>query len=140
MNRQQADLQGYILLSMRLLMAFIFLWHGVPKAIYIGWSMEKFVGFGLPGFFGPIVGWAEVVASIALIVGIWHKWANLLLALIIVVAIITVQLPKGGVTAGLERDLLILAGTLALAIFGPGAMAVESSRSEDSATLATSNT
>ena len=39
------------------------------QAINWGFAAEKFVGFGLPGFLGPITGIAEVVASGFLIVG-----------------------------------------------------------------------
>ncbi len=129
MNHHNTHLQGYILLGIRLLLAFIFLWHGAPKAFYPAWAMEKFIGFGLSGILGPITGWAEVIASIGLILGFWHTYANLLLAVIILGALVTVQFPKG-MQAGLERDLLILAGTLALSLYGPGLLALDTSRRE----------
>ena len=132
MNSRNEPLETYILLSMRLLLAFIFLWHGVPKALYVSWAMDKFVGFGLPGILGPITGWVEVIASIGLILGFWHTWSNVLLALIILGALVTVQFPKG-MQAGLERDLLILAGHLLLIILGPGLLALDAKRGEDTA-------
>lgn len=46
-----------ILLVTRLLLAFIFLWHGAPKAVHFSMAAEKFAGFGLPGGLGPIIGW-----------------------------------------------------------------------------------
>ena len=93
--------------------------------------MDKFVAMGFPGFLGPIVGIAEVIAAILIIVGIWHAWANYALAVIILVAIVGVQIPgaiKAGkfLTAGLERDLLILAGNFVLALHGPGKLAKNS--------------
>lgn len=110
------------LLFMRIAVAFVFLWHGVPKAIHIGWAMDKFVGFGLPGVFGPLVGWAEVVFGLLLLVGVWQRLSSLVLAFIIVVALAVVQVPgmlaEGDVTAGFERDLLLLAATLLLACLG----------------------
>lgn len=116
------------LLFARIAVAFVFLWHGVPKAIHIGWAMEKFVGFGLPGVFGPLVGWAEVVFGLLLLVGAWHRVSSLALAVIIVTALAVVQVPgvlsQGDITAGFERDLLLLAATLLLACFGPGAFAL----------------
>ena len=140
MRTHQTNLQGCILLSMRLVVALIFLWHAVPKALYLAWSMEKFVGFGLPGFLGPIVGWIEVIAAVCLILGFWNTWTNLLLAALILGAIVSVQLPKG-IQAGLERDVLILASTLALSLFGPGALALDSKRQQAAdASLATSGT
>lgn len=121
---EMQDYKKYSLLLTRLFIVFIFLWHGVPKAFNIQWAMDKFVGFGLPGILGPIIGWVEVIAAILVLVGFWHKWANLALAAVIIGAIVTVQLPKG-VTAGLERDILILAANLVLATHGPGMLAIE---------------
>ena len=132
MNGRNEHLQSYVLLGMRLLLAFIFLWHGIPKAFYVSWAMDKFVGFGLPGILGPITGWVEVIASIGLILGLWHTWSNVLLALIIFGALVTVQFPNG-MQAGLERDLMILAGLLVLITTGPGRLAIDAKRSEDTA-------
>ncbi len=109
---------GGLLLS-RLVLVFIFLWHGVPKALNPSMAMDKFAAMGFPAFLGPIVGVVEVLCALAILVGLWHMWANLILAAIIVVAIVFVQLPQG-VVAGLERDLLIVAMALTLASFGPG--------------------
>ncbi len=125
---QKEDLKGWSLLGLRAVIVVIFLYHGLPKALQWGMAMDKFVAMGFPGFLGPIVGIAEVVGAILIIVGIWHKWANYALAAIIAVAIIGVQIPgavKAGkfLTAGLERDLLILAANFVLAWHGPGKLA-----------------
>lgn len=102
----------------------IFLWHGVPKALDPAMAAEKFVSFGLPGPLGPVIEVAEVVASALLVLGWKHRWAALVLSLIIVGALVTVQIP-GGVTAGLERDVLILVATAWLAVEGPGVLALD---------------
>lgn len=107
------------LLGLRFAVALVFLYHGLPKALQIDMAMEKFVGFGLPGTLGPVVGWLEVVAGIALAVGIFTRAASLLLVAIILVALIVVQAP-GGFTAGFERDLLLLAALVVLAATGAG--------------------
>ena len=101
------------LLALRLIIAAIFLWHGVPKVIDVGAAMDKFVGFGLPGWLGPVTGWIEVIASGMLVLGFKHRWAVLALLVIIVGAMVTVQLPRG-MSSGLERDALILAGLFVL--------------------------
>lgn len=101
------------LLALRLVIAAVFLWHGVPKAIDLGAAMDKFVGFGLPGWMGPITGWVEVVASGMLVIGFRHRWAVLALLVIIVGALVTVQLPRG-MSSSLERDALVLVGLLVL--------------------------
>lgn len=114
--------RDYALLLLRLVIVFIFLYHGVPKAMDWAMATDKFVAMGFPGFLGPIVGIVEVIAAVLVLLGVWHAYANYVLAIIIAVALIGVQLPKG-VTAGFERDLLILATNLYLALRGPGRFA-----------------
>ena len=103
------------LLALRLVIAAVFLWHGLPKAIDFGAAMDKFIGWDLPGWLGPVTGWAEVVAGGMLVLGLKHRWAVLALTVIIVGAIVTVQLPRG-ISSGLERDVLILAGLFVLLV------------------------
>lgn len=118
--------KGIALFITRILIVAIFLWHGIPKAFNPSVATEKFVAMGFPGFLGPIVGIVEVVAAIFILIGFWHKRANIVLAIIIAVAVIFVHAPKG-VTAGLERDLLIIAANIILIVFGPGAYAMKQS-------------
>ncbi len=114
---------NYALLSLRILLVLIFLYHGVPKAIFWSAAAEKFVGFGLPGFLGPITGIAEVIASLLLLFGRFWKISNLVLLFIITGALVTVQIPgfiaDSSKVAGLERDLLILVGHIILLAFNP---------------------
>lgn len=114
---------NYALLGLRILLVLIFLYHGVPKAIFWSAATEKFVGFGLPGFLGPITGIVEVIASVLLLFGRFWKITNLTLIFIIAGAIATVQIPNfigdASKVAGLERDLLILVGHLTLLAFDP---------------------
>ncbi len=120
-TKSQTNFQTSALLILRLTLVAIFLYHGLPKAIFWSMATEKFVGFGLPGFLGPITGIAEVIASIALLFGRFWKTSNLVLLFIIAGAIVTVQLPNFladmSKVAGLERDLLILVGHLTLLAF-----------------------
>ncbi|MEM7594512.1 MAG: DoxX family membrane protein [Cyanobacteria bacterium P01_A01_bin.83] len=113
----------YALLILRILLVLIFLYHGIPKAIFWSMAAEKFVGFGLPGFLGPITGIAEVIASVLLLFGRFWQFANLTLLFIIAGALVTVQIPNyiadPSKVAGLERDLLILVGHLILLAFNP---------------------
>ena len=96
-----------------LAVAFVLLYHGVPKALDPGMAMEKFTAMGFPAFLGPVVGWAEVVASIMIVTGFKGKWGALSMIVVIGVALLFVQLPKG-VTAGFERDLLLLVALFSL--------------------------
>ena len=121
--KSKTNFQAYALVILRLTLVAIFLYHGLPKAIFWSMATEKFVNFGLPGFLGPITGIAEVIASISLLFGRFWKASNLVLMFIIAGAIITVQLPTFLAdmkkVAGLERDLLILVGHLTLLAFPP---------------------
>lgn len=113
----------YALLILRIVLVIIFLYHGVPKAIFWSMATEKFIGFGLPGFLGPITGIVEVITSVLLLFGRFWKISNLILLFIIAGAIATVQIPNfiadSSKVAGLERDLLILVGHLTLLTFDP---------------------
>lgn len=122
------------LLFVRLVVAFIFLWHGVPKALDPAMAAQKFVGFGLPGFLGPVIGMVEVGAAGLLVLGVLHRWSSLALAVVMVGALITVQIPNG-VTAGFERDSLILVATLLLAVHGPGAITLARVLGKDSTAM-----
>lgn len=121
--KSQTNFQTVALWSLRFTLVAIFLYHGLPKAIFWSAAAEKFIGFGLPGFLGPITGIAEVVASILLLFGRFWKASNLVLLFIIAGAIVTVQLPNyladAKQVAGLERDILILVGHLTLLAFPP---------------------
>lgn len=119
----QNKFQTYALLILRITLVLIFLYHGLPKAILWSMATEKFVSFGLPGFLGPLTGAAEVIASVLLLFGRFWRFTNLVLLFIIAGAISTVQLPNfltdSSKVAGLERDILILVGHLALLAFPP---------------------
>lgn len=114
---------NYALLSLRIILVIIFLYHGVPKAIFWLAASEKFISFGLPSFLGPVTGIAEVIASVLLLFGRFWKLSNLVLLFIIAGAIATVQIPNyladTSKVAGLERDLLILVGHITLLAFNP---------------------
>ena len=114
---------AYTLLTLRIVLVAIWLYHGLPKAIFWSAAMDKFISFGLPGFLGPITGIAEVIAGLLFLVGRFWKVTGLILMFIITGAIVTVQLPNflgdTSKVAGLERDLMILAGHFVLLSFKP---------------------
>ncbi len=122
-NSTSTKFQTYALWALRILLVLIFLYHGLPKAIYWSAATEKFIGFGLPGFLGPITGIVEVIAAVLLLFGRFWQATNLVLLFIIAGAIATVQIPNflgdSSKVAGLERDLLILVGHLVLLAFPP---------------------
>ncbi|MEM1255444.1 MAG: DoxX family protein [Cyanobacteria bacterium P01_H01_bin.21] len=122
----QNKFSTYTLLTLRIVLVAIWLYHGLPKAIFWSAAMDKFISFGLPGFLGPITGIAEVIAGLLFLVGRFWKINSLILMFIITGAIVTVQLPAflgdTSKVAGLERDLMILAGHFVLLSFKPNTM------------------
>ena len=92
--------------------------------------MKKFEAVGFPGFLGPVVGIAEVVASFFLLIGFFSRIASFTFIVIIGVAIVWVQFPAAMaagelLTTGLERDLLILGAMFVILTQGPGILAVK---------------
>lgn len=92
---------------------FVIAYHGIPKVLNPGNTMQAFESMGFPGFLGPLVGWVEVLAAIWILIGYKAKPALAAMIVIIATALFVVQLPNG-VTAGFERDLLLLSVLLAL--------------------------
>lgn len=115
------DEKGYTMFFLRLVIAAIFLYHGLPKLNM--WGAESFV-LGLPGFLWGVLGVVEVTAAVFILIGFWHRRAMYTLATVILGALVLVQIGPE-VTATLERDLMIFAGTLLLASHGPGQIAIE---------------
>lgn len=105
--------RDHVLLGLRLVVAAIFVWHGYPKVSSPEGVIGFFGGLGLPGWLGPVVGVVEIVAGAALAVGFKHRWACAPLLVIIIGALVLVQIPRG-ITASLERELLILVSLLVL--------------------------
>ena len=73
-----------------------------------------------------IVTLVELLGGSALVLGLWTRWAAMLLAIDILVAIFAVHL-KGGffVPDGIEVVLTLIAADIALALVGPGNAAVD---------------
>lgn len=113
------------LLVVRILLGFELLWHGLPKLIDPAAAGEKFVGMGFPGMLAPVIGALEVGAAALILVGYLTPMAIIVAFAIITVALVAVQLPKGGVHAALERDALILTAMVVLLAFGPGRLSIE---------------
>ncbi|MBI3333999.1 DoxX family protein [Candidatus Pacearchaeota archaeon] len=119
-----------MLLILRLYLAFVFLWHGIPKLLDIAGTMGFFVTLGLPGFVGIVVGIVEVLFGVFMLLGFWFPVTPYILSAVIVGALGLAQIPGAvlrGFGAGIERDILILISLVVLAAFGPGKAALRRS-------------
>ena len=125
---------GWALLLGRLILGVIFFAHGYQKFFEIG--VENVAGFfqgvGIPAplLFAWVVSLVEFFGGIALILGIFTRWAALGFAIVMLVAIFTVKLPVGLIAppekgAGYELDLALLGLALMLLLAGPGPLSLE---------------
>jgi len=122
------------LLVARVVLGVIFIAHGYQKLFVMG--VETVAGFfariGIPapGLFAWVVTLWELLGGLAVLVGVLTRWAALGLAVIMVVATLTVKLEVGliappGRGTGYELDLALLALALMLVLAGPGKLSVE---------------
>lgn len=118
------SLKGYAALPMRIVLGLIFLWHGAGKALDPAGAMEKFLLMGFQGWLGPVIGWLEVILGALILIGLYTRISSIVLAIVIFVAAVAVHLPNG-VTAGLERDLMMLASLIALTLLGSGKVSMD---------------
>ncbi len=111
------------LLLLRLALAAVFISHAVQK---LG-DMDKVVGFmaalGIPAFMAWVVALGELLGGVAMLLGVFTKYAGAVLAIIMLVAIWKVK-AKLGFIGGWEFDLTLLLASLAVVSTGPGAYAL----------------
>ena len=120
------------LLLLRVGLAVIFLYHGVPKLLDPAGTIRNFEGMGIPGasvsaIFATVV---EAPAGLAMLLGIGVEIAGVLLAIVMVGAILTFHLPNGFYFGanGFEYQFFLAVAALAVAVAGPGSYALGAKR------------
>ena len=116
---------------LRIVVGIVFVMHGQQKLFEMG------VG-GVGGFFASlnvpapqlvavVVSWLETIGGLALILGVLTRLFGLLLTGDMLVAMLLVHRPNGffAGNGGIELVLLLGAAALALALTGPGALAID---------------
>ncbi len=109
------------LLALRLAVGFIFIYQGYGKLMTnhtMAVGMFGGLGFPAPEFWAYFVGLAELVGGLMIALGIFTRVAATWLAVILIVAILTVH--RGGPVAGYFFPLSLLGAMLALAGVGAG--------------------
>lgn len=137
LERNNAALTGWGLLMLRLAIGLVFIMHGGQKVFVKGIpGVADFLGkLGMqpPAFWAYLLTVAEIAGGIALIVGLFTRFAALALGVTMVVAIATVLWTKGFFLPGYEFALTLLAAALALAFTGPGRYAIDTKVGLDTA-------
>lgn len=116
---------------LRVAVGAVFLMHGAQKLFTFGiaGTTGAFAQMGapLPEITAPLIAVLELAGGAALILGLLTPLVAALLALDMLVATVLVHLPAGFFAAdgGYELTLTLFAASLALALTGPGAYALD---------------
>ena len=115
---------------LRVAAGIVFLAHGSQKVFVFGLSAVgstfTHMGFPLAAVLGPFVALLEFVGGMLLIIGVFTRWVALLFAIEMAVAILKVHLSAGFfLPAGFEFAFTMCAASVALALAGPGAWALD---------------
>lgn len=116
------------LLLLRLALAAILLYHGIPKLLHFSATADAFGAMHIPAptFTAAFALVVEVVGGLLLLLGVATDIVGLLVALEMLGAIVTVHWSKGFdfTKGGWEHPFTVLVIAVALALSGPGASAV----------------
>ncbi len=125
---------GMGLFILRLVVGFIFFWHGMGKLVgppFAGGGMDGTIAFftqlGIP--LANVAAWgvaiAEALGGLAIMLGAAVPLVALVLATDMAVAILLLMVKMNkSLLGGVELEMLLLAGSLCLFFAGPGIMSV----------------
>ncbi len=128
-------LQAWGITFLRVVVGIVFLMHGAQKLFIHGFpnvaGMMRQHGIPLPMLSAVVVTLVEFFGGIALVLGLFTRWAAFLIAIDMAVAVLGVHL-KGGffLPKGFEYALTMLAASIALVLAGPGAVALDAARAK----------
>lgn len=115
---------GLGLFLIRLGLSSVFIAHGLAKLQGIEGTIGFFATLGLSAFFAYLVTGVEVLAGIALLVGVFSQIAAGLLVAVMVFALYLVKFQQGFI-GGYEFDLVLLLTSLGLIFTGAGDYSLE---------------
>ncbi|HWH07430.1 MAG TPA: DoxX family protein [Candidatus Paceibacterota bacterium] len=120
------DLAPFLL---RVVVGLIFIMHGYQKLTMGVEGVTGFLGglgFPMPALFAVLLIAAELGGGILLVLGVLTHWVAKILALVALVALVTVHLQNGFfLPGGYEFILLILVASISLVLTGPGRYALD---------------
>jgi putative oxidoreductase len=121
---------GWGLMILRIAVGIVFLMHGGQKLFVYGFggvgaSFAK-MGIPMPEVMAVVVTLVEFLGGLALVLGLFTRWAALLLAINMLVAMFKVHFRAGFfLPQGYEFTFVLAAANIALALAGPGNLALE---------------
>ena len=123
-------LQGWGITVLRVVVGMVFLVHGGQKLFVFGFGgVAAFlgqVGIPAPGPAAVILTAVESLGGLALLLGLFTRWAAIPLAIVMLVAILAVHLKAGFfLPDGYEFALTLLGANVALALLGSGEASVD---------------
>ena len=115
---------------LRVVVGTVFLVHGGQKLFVFGFGgVAAFlgqVGIPAPGLAAVILTAVESLGGLALLLGLFTRWAAIPLAIVMLVAILAVHLKAGFfLPDGYEFALTLLGANVALALLGSGEASVD---------------
>ena len=130
-NERWNGMQGWGLTVLRVVVGIVFLVHGSQKLFVYGFGgVAGFLGqlgIPLPAVSAVALTAVEFLGGLALLAGLFTRWAAAALAVSMLVAVLAAHLRAGFfLPNGYEFALSLLGASIALALAGPGAAAVDS--------------
>ena len=126
-------LQPLSLLALRLALGIIFFYHGYEKLTkHSNDALAAFAGMGLPSYVFYIVGTLELFGAILLVLGLVTRITALLLAIEMGIALVRLDVPRGGIYAvhNYELALTLCVAAFLLATTGAGLLSVDAATFE----------
>jgi putative oxidoreductase len=128
-EKADAVLSKWGLLPLRIAAGVIFVMHGWQKVVVFGISgtadMLRFLEIPFPTFFAVVVMTTELLGGLAIGLGIFARWASVLLAIDMTVAILVARRHAFFTPIGFEFELVLLGGVLTIAAIGSGAVSLD---------------
>ncbi|WP_232199395.1 DoxX family protein [Thioalkalivibrio thiocyanodenitrificans] len=123
-------IQPIAMLAGRVLLAVMFLLAGLDKIGGFQGAQAYMAAFGVPGLLLPLVILLEVGGALALIAGLWTRWAALLLAAFTLLATLIFHLDFGDSMQQIlfMKNLAITGGLLYVGARGAGAWSLDARR------------
>jgi len=116
-------------LLIRLIVGTIAVTHGWPKMKDLGAFIANVdrMGIPLPAVFGTAAAISEFLGGIALILGLFGRWAAFFFGCVMAVAVFKIHGPNGFLakTNGYEYPLVLLVASLSLMLTGSGPVSID---------------